>query len=242
LATGPLAAILCRGREERAFFRLFNLLMANDRTLKLRVYPSLGMAIAMPFVMLFAFSSQGSRLIVPDLSSGELQLLVYLVLAFIAPLSSQFKYSEGYKASWLYSAAPLSSPGPIFRAQAKAIIARYVIAVALIASAIFVALSGWRILGDMALFIVNSVLLALACMAMLPPTLPFSRDVKEAKNEVAIGKSFIMMGIAGALALIHWGASYLPWGIAANATLSIAAIVVVWKTRIAQVSWKDLKR
>jgi hypothetical protein len=239
---GPLAVILCRNREERAFFRFFNLLMANDRSLKLRVYPSLGMAIAMPFVMLFAFSTKGSNILLPDLSSGPLYLLLYFVLAFVSVLSIQFRYSESHKAAWLYRAAPVSSPGSIIKAEVKAIVARYVMVVALISSAIFLALVGFRILGDIAIFLVNAVLLTLACVALIPPVLPFSKDVKEAKNEVAFGKAFLMMGLSGGVALIHWGASHLPWGLALNAALSIAAIVVIWKTRIARVSWKSLSR
>jgi hypothetical protein len=241
-AGGHFAALLCRDGEERPFFRLFTLLMANDRSLKLRVYPSLGMAIAMPFVMLLAFGPHGSKAFFPDLSSGHWYLFIYFVLAFISPLAVQMRYSESHKAAWLYFAAPIASPAPIFKAEAKAIIARYVLVSAILSSAIFTALSGLRILPDVGLFLVNSILSTLACMALMPPGLPFSQDLRGAKSEVSVGKSFLMMGIAGGLALVHWGACYVPTGRAINAALSIAAIAVIWRREFSRLSWGDLGR
>ena len=44
--------VICHSNEERAFFRFASSMMKNERDFKLKVYPSLGFSIVIPFIFI----------------------------------------------------------------------------------------------------------------------------------------------------------------------------------------------
>lgn len=54
-----LLSFICRTKEERAFYQFASIMMKQERDFKLKVYPSLGFAVVIPFIFIFNNLSTG---------------------------------------------------------------------------------------------------------------------------------------------------------------------------------------
>lgn len=170
-----LANLVCRDPEERAFYVFASSMLAGEREFKLKVYPSLGFSLVVPFLFLFSFAASGEGgLAGIDYRHGIGYLNLYACAIMIPTLVLMIKYSGSFKGSWIYGSAPIRRIEAAFRGTLKALYIRLFLPLFVLESAIFVWLFGFRILPDLLVMAVVAALLLPLTLRFIDRDLPFS--------------------------------------------------------------------
>lgn len=219
-----LAGVLC-SNEEKVFFRFADNMMRNEREFRLKVYPSLGMSLVFPFVMLFNQLQLSPH---ADLAASKSYLTIYMSCLMIPSAVAMLKYSGKYKGAWLYKTVPVANLAPLYSAVLKVFIANLFFPVYFIVSVIFTSIFGVRIIPDLLVVLVASVLYTVICSNYLKGSLPFSESFGDAQQNMGL-KIIGALLLAGVLAGIHFAVTFIPYGVFAYLILLIIVTVIAWK-------------
>jgi hypothetical protein len=204
------------------------------------IYPTVGISVVFPFIMMLDkvdLTNPGD--IVQQLSGSNYFLFIYFAVAFLATIVSKVSMSDNWEGNWIYKALPLNSPETIYRGAIKGIILRYHIPVCLLLGAAFLALYQWAIILDLLLVYLNMFLLTLLNVKVFNLKLPFSQEItRQASNNKAA--TFLIMGSGAVLALVHWVASLLPYGVIACIILTAGANLILWKRGL-KFTWQQVE-
>ncbi len=167
-----ISKLICVSPEERVFFQFASLMIAKDRLFKLKVYPSLGFSMVLPFIIIFNPAwSKGLH----GLSASNWYLSIYCTGIIIPTVVMMLKYSGQYKGAWVYKAMPIFSLAKIFKGAIKAFLTRLFLPIFFVESAIFVAIFGMRIIPGLFAACLSMLLYTVICFRFLGKGLPFSR-------------------------------------------------------------------
>ncbi|NGZ76259.1 hypothetical protein [Saccharibacillus alkalitolerans] len=225
------ANLLCRNAEERAFYVFAASMLAGEREFKLKVYPSLGFSLVVPFIFLFSFAAAGSGgLASIDFAGGVAYLNVYACAIMIPTLVLMMKYSGSFKGGWIYTSAPIRNIDAVYRATLKAMFARLFLPLFLVESIVFVLLFGVRIVPDLLVMLAVSVLLLPLTLRMLERELPFSLPFPSSSDQSGGIKTIGIMMLLGVFATLHYAAvAFMPaFGIWVLLALAIGANIWAW--------------
>ncbi|GFZ29899.1 hypothetical protein CSC2_04250 [Clostridium zeae] len=219
-----LSLLLCRSKEERVFFRFASDMMKNEREFKLKVYPTLGFSIIFPFIFLFqqiGFSS------FKEVAEGRSYFYIYFCGMMLPTVMMMIKYSERYKGAWIYKAVPINSFVPVFKGAIKAYIAKLFLPLFLLDTIIFVLIFGIRILPDMLIVLLNTMIFNILCFAANKKTLPFSEAFGSTKENGMLNL-VLALGLA-VLAGIHFLSTNINYGVYVYIVLAAIANLLLWK-------------
>ncbi len=199
--------------------------MRNEREFRLKVYPSLGLSLVFPFVMLFnqlQFSSFA------ELASSKSYLAIYISGLMIPNSVAMLKYSGKYKGAWLYKTAPISSLAPLYSAALKVFIVNLFFPVFLVLSLAFIGIFGVKIIPDLLVVFVSSILYTVICSNYLKGSLPFSESFEDAQQNSGL-KIIPALLLAGILAGIHYVITFVPFGVFVYFILLVIVTFFSWK-------------
>lgn len=235
-----IASLACSSYKERAVFKLTQDMISSERKLKLQLYPSLAFAIVMPFVFIFMNLANGNfGEALKNIKSGNSFMSVYIGIAMAGISVSFISKSEKFKGAWIYKALPVEKPAVFLKGALKAFILKYNLPLIIIQSIVCVLLYGPRIIPDVILMFVNMLLLIICFFRLSSKQLPFSQDFQGMKQGTNAGMSFVLLLVAGLMALIHYGAKFVPFGITVNIAVSAVIAIVIWQYCF-RVDWKDI--
>lgn len=219
-----LLKLICRTHEERTFFRFAGLMMKNERDFKLKVYPSLGFSVVIPFIFIMNdFNTDFDQI-----STSNSYLSIYFSLIIIPTTMMLLKFSGKYKGSWIYRVAPITKLKPMFSGTIKAFIFKLYLPVYLLLCVLFLALFGVKVLPDLIVVFINSCLYAVICFMILKKSLPFSESFEHVnQNNGAL--VFGLMLIAGLFAGLHFISTLFSYGIYVYLVISIVTLWMLWK-------------
>jgi len=225
------ANLLCRSREEKVFFRFADNMMRNEREFRLKVYPSLGLAMIMPFVFLFnqlQFSSY------EQLSISKWYLTAYMVNLIIPGAVNMLKYSGKYKGAWIYRTLPIQASSSLYSAVLKVFLLNLFMPVYLLLSIFFVWIFGIKVVPHLLIVLAASLLYTVICTFTLKDTLPFSESFEDmqASSSIKMIAAFLLIGI---FIGVHFLVSLIPFGEYLYLVFLTAASVMAWK--LAHRSW-----
>ncbi|HOQ07416.1 MAG TPA: ABC transporter permease [Clostridiales bacterium] len=237
---GKLVSFLCRTDQERVFWQFTRHITANERKLKLGLYPSLAFSAVMPFIMMIgAFSVRSFEEAAWKISKGYYHFGLYITAVILGSAVLMLSRSENYKGAWIYKALPIETPVPIFRGAVKSFIARFIIPFFLFPAVIFVLIMGVKVIPDVVLIFFNMMILVLLVFRMSKKELPFSRSFQQTYD----GKStavFLLFFLAAFLGGIHFALSLVPpFGVWANIAFSALLCMLLWRNCF-RISWKDV--
>jgi hypothetical protein len=219
-----ISKILCFTKMENTFFRFANNMMKNERQFKLKVYPSIGFAVALPFILLFD-SLRSNSFFNP--SSSKLYLSIYFCLLMFPTAMMMIKYSENYKAAWLYKALPIKETSDIYRGTFKAFIVKIVVPIFMFESLIFIGIFGVRITPDLILVFLNMMFYVVICFKAFPKALPFSEafGTQQGENVIIIPMMLLMF----ILAAIHFISTFFRYGVLIFITIILIIDILAWR-------------
>ncbi len=207
--------------EERAAFAMSWKISGRDQDFKMRTYPMFGLLVA--YFLMFALLGDGTLAEKWERFLHSKTYLMLLYLAFIPGLGliQHCFYTKKTGRSWVYYATPIQHPGGLIRGTILAVLAKYLLPVFLMLSALILGLFGLSAVPDL-VFSWGAILLALLVASHLQLRyLPFSRPISDVQQGQTIGLSFLGAIIVGMLGLVHYGITSIP-------VLFLAAIPFVY--------------
>lgn len=227
--------VLCRSKEERAFFRFASLMMKNERDFKLKVYPSLGFSIVIPF--LFIINDMNNDL--DRVSTSKSYISIYFSLIIIPTIMVLLKFSGGYKGAWIYKVAPIKQLRPMFSGTLKAFIFKLYLPVYLLLSTLFIALFGVRILPDLVVVFLNACIFSVICFMILKKFIPFSESFDQYNQNSNGAIIFGLMLFVALFAGLHFLSTLFLYGIYMYLMISILCLGVIWKVAF-NMTWEKI--
>lgn len=229
--------VICQSKEERAFFRFAGSMMKNEREFKLRVYPTLGLSIFLPFI--FIFNSLKSD--IDYLSTSLLYLIIYLSLLIIPNIMILLKYSNNYKGAWIYKVAPIKELRPVFTGTIKALIFLMFLPIYLLFCIIFLFIFGLRILPDLIVVFLVACIFAVICFIIFKKSLPFSQSFDSYTQYTGCVIFVGLIFLTGIFAGLHWIALQFPFGIYAYLLLVAFCLIILWHHAF-NITWEKIIR
>ena len=146
---------------------------------------------------------------------------------------------RNFWGAWIYKALPVEKPSAILRGAMKAFIFKYNIPIISILGVIFIVLYGPHIIPDVLLMLTNMLLLIMCFLKAESKKLPFSEDFQNMQQGTNAAMSFVLLLVAGLLALIHFGATFIPFGVTINIAVSAVVTMIIWH-HCFKSTWDDI--
>lgn len=221
-----LSAIVCRTKQERAFYNFASIMMKNERQFKLKVYPTLGFSLVIPFLFMFNILRDLS---LEELASTNYHLSIYFSLMMIPTVISSLKFSGAYKGSWIYGVTPIREKSAIYKGTLKAFLYRLFLPIYLLLSVVFVIMFGTHILVDLFIVFVSASIYIVICFkASFKSVLPFSASFN-AVSESDGYKVFILMGIILIFSAVHYYVITMEYHVYFYLILILIIQLIVWR-------------
>lgn len=219
-----ISKVVCKDEEERSFYKFATNMLRNERTFKLKVYPSLGMAIIFPFLMMFSMN----RSQISNISNTKNYLWIYMVFAMIPNILAFLGYSGNYKGAWIYETIPIKNKAAIYRGTIKAAIVNLFVPVFILVSLIFLIIYKMQIVEQIIVAGINMLLFIIIEFKILNKNLPFSKafEVTEGPGGYNIIIGILIMGV---FVLGHYILTRIPYGAYIYIPVGLIATKAVWK-------------
>ncbi|WP_099156894.1 hypothetical protein [Virgibacillus ndiopensis] len=221
-------SLLCSSKEEKLFFRFSSAMMRQERDFKLKVYPTLGMALVFPFIFLFNELNRGTF---AELAESKAYFNIYFSCIMIGSVVHMLKFSVNYKGGWVFYVTPLKEPSAMYRATLKAFLVKLYLPVFVLLSAVFIAIFSARIVPDLAVVLVTTVLFTLISYKLINNdefafTQPIESIQMQSGNTV---KFFLLMALVGLFAGIHFLTTKIEYGVYVYLGILIIVTFATWK-------------
>ncbi len=202
------AKLVCTSASELAIFHFLALMTARERDFKLKVYPSLGLALVLPFVFLL---NPAFTVGIASLATSKLYLTIYAGALLTPSILLMLPYSNQHKAAWIYAVTPGLTREVVFKAMIKVVIVRLALPIYLIDAAVFLGIFGIHIIPDLVIVFWSMLIFTMICFWLVPKKLPFSEPFQTGQQSQAITGMFLMLLIA-VFAGTHFLATIIPYG------------------------------
>ncbi|RPD46717.1 hypothetical protein [Paracnuella aquatica] len=236
-----IARILTPQGLQRAGFLFAWKMSGRSRDFRMQVLPAIGYLLVFAGITLFralsknnfsAFNDRGKALVLSVLYFGTYVLVVAL---------GQMKFSDKWKASWVFYATPLHQPGPLIVGGFKALVAKFYLPLALLIFLVGTVFAGPLMIPNILLGLANQLLIGAVLVYVNQREFPFSVPQQTQNRGVNVLRSIMVLLFTGLLGAGHYLLySNLPV-ILICLLLSAAATWTVVNS-IANISWDKIKR
>ncbi|MCG8539037.1 MAG: ABC transporter permease [Clostridia bacterium] len=235
-----IGKILCFNKMENIFFRFTQKMILNERKLKLRIYPNASLAAVMPLIIIFRTFGHNRTFseVIGEIARSKSYFSIYMSILLLSNLIIMIKTSEKYGGAWIYRVLPIEEPSPIYRGAFKAFLVQYIIPAYLVPSIVFLVICGPKIFIDMAVMLLNLILVSSIIFKISSRELPFSMDFNHIKssNIMALIISLVYCGLSIAL---HMFLKPVANALLVYSGVLIIAIILFW-TMGMKIKWKDV--
>ncbi|MCZ0704323.1 putative membrane protein YqjE [Natronobacillus azotifigens] len=219
-----IARIATASVEEESMFRFASKMLRNERDFKLKVYPSLGLSLVFPFIMIFSMR-------VPDQTPNYTYsyLFAYFVVLMIPTVVHMLKYSNKYKGAWLYRILPVQDQMLFYRATLKAFLIQIFLPITLLIGVIFSVIAGFDQVIHFIVITLTGWLFTIVCYRLLNnQRYPFASNFSFAQSANS-AYMFLTMFLVGFLAFLHFLIQLIPYGIYGFVIILIVINIFTWK-------------
>jgi hypothetical protein len=221
---------------ERAAFQLVWLISSRDRKFKLKTYPTFGYMMIIAAVLSMR-GKGGLAQTLQNLPNTKLYLVFLYVGCMLIPMTLfQMRLSDRSQAAWIYRSLPIARPGDLFRGGVKAMVVKFGGSIFFLLSIPTLFIWGLRVIDDIGLAFVNMIFTSYALSLIVKNELPFAKPygvAREAQKGIA---GFLLLILPGLLGLVHFGLTFIPYGVPA-AVLVIAVLIWPVSKIIAGTPW-----
>lgn len=235
-----IAALVCKDNIEKSMFKFTQNMIATERSLKLKVYPSLAMAVFMPVIFMFMNREESFVDNIQTGYGGKIHLLMYISILLLCFCIAYINNSDSYKGAFIYKVLPIENPGVILKGAVKGTIFKLIIPVYIFEAAIFLILKGPSIIMDLSAMFLVLLISSLVYFKISNKAMPFSVKFATADSGKLIGPGIITMLLLGVLAIVHIVIRNNMIFVGIYVLVLLIVNVILWKTSF-KVSWKDIK-
>lgn len=223
-----LDRLICRNREEKAFFDFGLEMIKNERELKLKLYPLIGKSLLLPIVFIFIFGQHQS--ISQIRSSNWMFLIFYFATTFLVSYIYFVRYSANYKASWIYFVTPIEEKRNCYNGVLKAYMIRLICPSLLFLSIVMIGIFGIRIIPELIGYLLITIaLIPISYKIQFNDALPFTVAFSDKKMGNGIARIGIMILLVIIAAIEFSIDSFLPFGAIIFMVLAFIFTIFSWK-------------
>lgn len=223
-----IGRFICISKEERAFYRFSSIMMSRERDFKLKVYPSLGMALVFPFI--FLFNNLGYQSF-SDISQGKSYLTIYFCNIIIGTVVYMLQFSGKYKGAWIFQTTPIHKHSAVYRATLKAFLVKLYLPILSVLSIVYIWIFSFRIIPDLIIVFLSAILLVLIAYRVFNNgKYPFTEPLESANQSGGnTGKMILLMVAVAFFVLVHFIVLAIPFGIYGYLLVLCIINIVGWK-------------
>ncbi|WP_058306459.1 hypothetical protein [Gracilibacillus massiliensis] len=218
--------LLVRKKQEKIFFDFAGRMIRNERDYKLKVYPSIAMALAFPFIFII------NDLILhnmEEIQEGNMYFAMYVCFIMIPAGVQMLQYSSTEKGAWIYRTAPIEDIRLSHRATLKAFFVKLFIPVYFILTLIFLVMFSERIIPFLIGLLLSASVFGRICYkTFFKNSLPFSVSFKIAQNKQA-GEALGMLALIVLFGVIHYVANIFPYGLIIHGLVLLVINLLIWR-------------
>ena len=222
---GILLRLFCRSREERIFFRFAKDMMNNERQFKLKVYPSVGFSLIIPFVFIIQGAADSGF---KELAKGRTYLFIYFCGMMLPTLIMIMGCSENYKAAWIYKVLPIKDFKQVFHGTMKAFMVRLFVPLYVLEAIIFILIYGARIIPDILVVFMASIIYSVLCFTFMEKSLPFSKQF-DSTQQSNVGVSMLLLLVLSIIAGVHYAITYIRFGALIYLAVLLIIFIILWE-------------
>ncbi|MED3792063.1 hypothetical protein P4571_06400 [Niallia alba] len=219
-----LLSLFIKSREEKAFYYFTGQMISQERDFKLKVYPSLGFSIVIPFLFLYS----GTNFEEPEFATSSSYLTIYFTMINIPTIIFMLRYSGKYKGAWIFTTLPVSDFYAYYKGSLKAVIIKLYLPIYFLLSIVFVFLFGIRIIPDLLVVFLSAFFYAIVCYQLLDNQIPFSMSFESGGNQQS-WRLFLLLIPLPILAGIHYISISLPFGVYIYGLLLFLVNLLSWR-------------
>lgn len=219
-----LLSLFIKSREEKAFYYFTGQMISQERDFKLKVYPSLGFSIVIPFLFLYS----GTNFEEPEFATSSSYLTIYFTMINIPTIIFMLRYSGKYKGAWIFTTLPVSDFYAYYKGSLKAVIIKLYLPIYFLLSIVFVFLFGIRIIPDLLVVFLSAFFYAIVCYQLLDKQIPFSMSFESGGNQQS-WRLFLLLIPLPILAGIHYISISLPFGVYIYGLLLFFVNLLSWR-------------
>ena len=234
-----IANIVCRGNIEKSMFRFTQNMISTERTLKLKVYPSLAMALFLPVIFMFMDRENSFMDNIKTGYGGKIQLLMYISLVLLCMCTAFINNSDNYKGAFIYKVLPIENPGLILKGAVKGTLFKLIIPIYIFEAALFLILKGPGIIMDLVVMFLVLLITCLLYFKLSNKQLPFSVKFATSDSGKLIAPTIITMLAVGVFAIIHIIIRNNIMFVGIFAVVLLVVNIILWKTCF-KLNWKGL--
>jgi hypothetical protein len=237
-----LSKVLTRGFAERMGFLFTWKMTSRSRDFKMRVYPSIGYLVVYIVVMFMNNRDLNIHKIAEQGTTGRAIIIsaLYFTSLLLTMAIGQIRFSEKFKASWIYHVSPIEKPGEVILGATKAAIFKFYIPLVFFITITGMIIVGPSVLPNIILGLFNELLIATILVYMGNKLFPFSQHQDTARKTGGFLRGIMVLFISGLIALGH----FLIYNILPAVLLCVVmSVIATWLMMgsIRNISWTDIR-
>ncbi len=222
--------LVCRSSTEKSFFNFTVNIIKSERNFKLKTYPNIAMSLVFPFIFLFNFirSYESFADWKNHMASSNEFFTLYICIFMLTPVILMVKYSDQFKASWIYKAVPIDDMASIFKGVYKGVFYKMILPVYIVLALVYLWVFGLRIIPQIIAILFVIIILNLITVKLMDKHLPFSVSFKDGEKMDDLGITLFIFMISGVFGVVHYIINKLNYGVYIFILIELILIWILW--------------
>ncbi|TPE20690.1 ABC transporter permease [Clostridium perfringens] len=222
--------LVCRSSTEKSFFNFTVNIIKSERNFKLKTYPNIAMSLVFPFIFLFNFirSYESFADWKNHMANSNEFFTLYICIFMLTPVILMVKYSDQFKASWIYKAVPIDDMASIFKGTYKGVFYKMILPVYTILALVYLWVFGLKIIPQIIAILFVIIILNLITVKLMDKYLPFSVNFKDGEKMDDLGITLFIFMLSGILGVVHYIINRLNYGVYIFILIELILIWILW--------------
>ncbi|MDK0616607.1 ABC transporter permease [Clostridium perfringens] len=222
--------LVCRSSTEKSFFNFTVNIIKSERNFKLKTYPNIAMSLVFPFIFLFNFirSYESFADWKNHMANSNEFFTLYICIFMLTPVILMVKYSDQFKASWIYKAVPIDDMASIFKGTYKGVFYKMILPVYTILALVYLWVFGLRIIPQIIAILFVIIILNLITVKLMDKHLPFSVSFKDGEKMDDLGITLFIFMLSGIFGVVHYIINRLNYGVYIFILIELILIWILW--------------
>ncbi|HAT4112162.1 TPA: ABC transporter permease [Clostridium perfringens] len=222
--------LVCRSSTEKSFFNFTVNIIKSERNFKLKTYPNIAMSLVFPFIFLFNFirSYESFADWKNHMASSNEFFTLYICIFMLTPVILMVKYSDQFKASWIYKAVPIDDMASIFKGVYKGVFYKMILPVYIVLALVYLWVFGLRIIPQIIAILFVIIILNLITVKLMDKHLPFSVSFKDGEKMDDLGITLFIFMLSAIFGVVHYIINRLNYGVYIFILIELILIWILW--------------
>lgn len=222
--------LVCGSNTEKSFFNFTVNIIKSERNFKLKTYPNIAMSLVFPFIFLFNFirSYESFADWKNHMANSNEFFTLYICIFMLTPVILMVKYSDQFKASWIYKAVPIDDMASIFKGTYKGVFYKMILPVYTILALVYLWVFGLRIIPQIIAILFVIIILNLITVKLMDKHLPFSVSFKDGEKMDDLGITLFIFMLSAIFGVVHYIINRLNYGVYIFILIELILIGILW--------------